>query len=177
MSATTGPGRAVRLRAVRWWDVEQLAALERELFDPDAWSAETWWAELAAPGRWYACAVEGTTRERVAGYAGASVSGSEADVMTIAVAPWAQRQGIASLLLRALVDAVRERGASQVLLEVRADNAVAQRLYGRHGFERIAVRRGYYDDGLDAWIMRLRPLPAPAAEAEPDPSAAPGTGR
>lgn len=152
------------VREVRWWDVEQLAALERELFDSDAWSAETWWSELAATGRWYACAVD--EGDRVAGYAGASVSGSEADVMTIAVAPWAQGQGLGGRLLTALVDAVRERGATQLMLEVRADNAAAQRLYARHGFERIAVRRGYYD-GLDAWIMRLRPLSAAVDSLSP----------
>lgn len=155
----------VWLRPLRWWDVEQLAVLERELFAADAWSTETWWAELAAPGRWYGCAVDAATGERVAGYAGASVGGAESDVMTVAVAPWAQGRGIGGLLVTALVDAVRERGATQLLLEVRADNAVASRLYARHGFERIAVRRSYYGDGLDAWIMRLRPLPRAAAAA------------
>lgn len=146
------------LRPIRWWHVETLAALERELFDGDAWSAETWWAELAQPGRWYVCACAPERPDEVAGYAGAAVNGTEADVMTVAVAPRAQGAGVGSLLMGALVHAVRERGARQVVLEVRADNAAAQRLYARHGFERIAVRRGYYD-GVDAWIMRLRPLP------------------
>ena len=32
----------------------------------------------------------------------------------------------------------------------------------REGFERISVRRRYYQpDDMDAWIMRRRPLPAP----------------
>ena len=45
------------------------------------------------------------------------------------------------------------------MLEVRADNAAAIRLYRRHGFERLAVRRGYYQPGdVDAWVMRLRPV-------------------
>jgi [ribosomal protein S18]-alanine N-acetyltransferase len=44
-----------------------------------------------------------------------------------------------------------------VLLEVRADNDAAIRLYERHGFERIAVRRRYYQPGdVDAHIMRRR---------------------
>ncbi|HEX8497005.1 MAG TPA: ribosomal protein S18-alanine N-acetyltransferase [Actinomycetales bacterium] len=164
MSAPAHPGEpaAHTLRPVRWWDVEALAALERELFDGDAWSAETWWAELAQPGRWYVCAHPADRPEVVAGYAGASVSGTEADVMTVAVAPWAQGSGLGALLLTALVAAVRDRGARQLMLEVRADNVAAQRLYAKHGFERIAVRRGYYD-GVDAWIMRLRPLPDAAA--------------
>ncbi len=42
---------------------------------------------------------------------------------------------------------------------MRADNVAAQRLYERHGFKRIAVRRGYYrtaDGSVDAWVMRRR---------------------
>ena len=43
------------------------------------------------------------------------------------------------------------------MLEVRADNAAALRLYERHGFERVAVRRGYYQpEGVDAHVLRLR---------------------
>ena len=147
-----------RLRPLRWWDVEALVELEQQLFDADAWSAETWWGELAqGQSRWYTGVVLPDRPDEIAGYAGASVSGPEADVMTIAVAPWAQGRGVGSQLLSALVEAVAERGAGQLVLEVRADNVAAQRLYARHGFERIAVRRGYYQ-GVDAWIMRLRPV-------------------
>ena len=147
-----------RLRPVRWWDVVALAALERELFDADAWSAETWWTELAqGQNRWYACVSLPERPDDIAGYAGAAVGGPDADVMTVAVAPWAQGKGLGAQLLQSMVGAVAEGGAAQLLLEVRADNAPAQRLYARHGFERIAVRRGYYQ-GVDAWIMRLRPV-------------------
>jgi ribosomal-protein-alanine N-acetyltransferase len=51
-----------------------------------------------------------------------------------------------------LAEAVR-RGATAVFLEVRADNPPAQRMYERFGFERIGVRRRYYDDGTDAFTM------------------------
>ena len=147
-----------QLRPVRWWDVEALATLELELFDTDAWSAETWWTELAqGRNRWYACMFLPERLDDIAGYAGAAVGGPDADVMTVAVAPWAQGQGVGAQLLRAVVEAVAERGAAQLMLEVRADNVAAQRLYARHGFERIAIRRGYYQ-GIDAWIMRLRPV-------------------
>ena len=47
----------------------------------------------------------------------------------------------------------RELGAERILLEVRADNPRAQRLYERNGYRAIHVRCGYYDDGTDAIIM------------------------
>jgi ribosomal-protein-alanine N-acetyltransferase len=154
-----GEAAGVRLRAMRWWDVEALLPVDRELFGTAAWSAETFWSELArGPDRWYVVAED--AHGAVLGYAGLMLgSGSEADVQTLAVAPAAQRRGIGGLLLRALLAEAEDRGATSVLLEVRADNEAAIALYAAHGFERIAVRRGYYQPGgQDAVIMRLRPL-------------------
>jgi ribosomal-protein-alanine N-acetyltransferase len=92
------------------------------------------------------------------GYAGLMVSGPEADVQTLAVAAPAQGRGVGGLLLGALIDETVRRGAGALLLEVRADNAAAIGLYRRHGFEQIAVRRGYYQPGqVDALVMRRRP--------------------
>ncbi|MGN6611553.1 MAG: ribosomal protein S18-alanine N-acetyltransferase [Angustibacter sp.] len=145
------------LDPMRWWDVEPALPLEAELFGAEAWSAETWWAELAAPGRHYLVAHD--TDGALVGYAGLFVNGADADVMTIAVSSAAQGHGYGGVLLRGLLDVAADRGAQQVLLEVRADNVPAQRLYERHGFKRIAVRRGYYrtaDGSVDAWVMRRR---------------------
>ena len=84
---------------------------------------------------------------------------TEADVFTVAVARRWQRRGLGALLVRELIAGAAERGATSLLLEVRAGNTAAVDLYRRHGFERIAVRRGYYQpEDEDAWIMRLRPL-------------------
>jgi len=86
-------------------------------------------------------------------------NGAESDVQTIAVAPSAQGRGLGGTLLEALVEHARAAGATSMLLEVRADNVAAIALYERHGFDRIAVRRRYYQPGdVDAWVMRLRPL-------------------
>ena len=147
----------VRLRPLRWWDVEPLLPLEAELFGPEAWSAETWWAELAQGGHRSYLLAEGADGG-VLGYAGLSFAGADADVMTVAIAPSRQGHGLGRLLLQALLDHARARGTNAVLLEVRADNDPAKRLYTSLGFERIAVRRGYYrsaDGPQDAWVMRL----------------------
>lgn len=166
---STVPVDTVVVRAMRWWDVEPVAELERDLFGASAWSPETFWSELAQPSRAYLVAQEAaeqsagqaseTPAGRVLGYAGIGVNGAEADVFTLAVARCAQGRGLGGRLLRALIAHGAERGATSLLLEVRAGNAPAIGLYQRHGFERIAVRRGYYQpENEDAWIMRLRPL-------------------
>lgn len=143
------------LRELRWQDLETVVEMEQRLFPDDAWSAQSWWAELAArPRRAYVVA-ESDDGSTVLGYAGLDLAGEVADVMTIAVAPAAQGRGLGHLLTRWLVDTATEEGAESLLLEVRADNDAARTLYARHGFEQIAVRRGYYQPGaVDALVLR-----------------------
>ena len=149
------------LREMTWHDVPALAALEPALFADDAWSEQTWWAELAARPR--RCYVVGERAGVVVGYAGVDRRGEVADVMTIAVVPEAQGHGLGSLLMDWLIEAARAGGAEHLMLEVRADNAAAQRLYSKMGFVMLTVRRRYYQPGdVDAHIMR-RHLDAPSA--------------
>jgi ribosomal-protein-alanine N-acetyltransferase len=142
------------LREMTWRDIPALAALEPELFLDDAWSEQTWWAELAGrPRRSYVVGERGGV---VVGYAGLDRGGEVADVMTIAVAPAAQGEGLGAVLMDWLVVEARRGGAEHLMLEVRADNVAAQRLYTRAGFANLSVRRRYYQPGdVDALIMRL----------------------
>jgi ribosomal-protein-alanine N-acetyltransferase len=142
------------LREMTWLDIPDLSALEPALFADDAWSERTWWAELAGrPRRSYVIGEQGGT---VVGYAGVDCGGEVADVMTIAVAPAAQGQGLGTVLLHWLIAEARRAGAEHLMLEVRADNVVAQRLYSAAGFAELSVRRRYYQPGdVDALIMRM----------------------
>ena len=141
------------LRDVHWTDIAQLAQLERELFADDAWSQQTWWAELAGrPRRDYVAEVEGA---EVLGYAGLDHGGDVADVMTIAVAPSARGRGLGRRLLDELETRARAGRAASVMLEVRADNAAAIGLYDRAGYTVVSTRRRYYQPGdIDALVMR-----------------------
>jgi ribosomal-protein-alanine N-acetyltransferase len=154
---TTVTGTALpetTLREMTWRDIPVLAALEPVLFADDAWSERTWWAELAGrPRRSY---VIGEQSGTVVGYAGVNCGGEVADVMTIAVAPEAQGQGFGTVLLHWLIAEARRAGAQHLMLEVRADNLVAQRLYCAAGFALLTTRRRYYQPGdVDALIMRM----------------------
>ncbi|MFL6078819.1 MAG: ribosomal protein S18-alanine N-acetyltransferase [Ornithinibacter sp.] len=144
---------APTLREVRWTDIPTLAVLERDLFEHDAWAEPTWWAELAGrPRRDYVVLTDG---DGILGYAGLDHGGDAADVMTIAVAPGAQGRGVGGRLLDELERRARARGAASVMLEVRADNAAALRLYERAGFMLLSTRRRYYQPGdVDALVMR-----------------------
>jgi ribosomal-protein-alanine N-acetyltransferase len=137
---------------MRWWHVAEVMVLERELFEAETWSEESFWSELAETDtRHYVVAVDGG---RLLGYAGLAVFSDEAHVLTLGVTRAAQGRGIGTALLRDLLDVAQARGVRQVLLDVRADNATAQRLYARHGFRPVGLRRRYYQpSGTDAVVM------------------------
>lgn len=143
------------MRGMRWWDIPAVMSIEDELFGDEAWSEGMFWSELAERDtRRYV--VDEDADGEVCAYAGlCAYAPHEAYIQTIAVAPSAQRRGIGETMLVELLDEAARRGCDHVDLEVRADNDAAMRLYERHGFTKIAVRRGYYQpSGADAVVMR-----------------------
>jgi ribosomal-protein-alanine N-acetyltransferase len=135
-------------------DVPAVMRLEEELFAPDTWSAAMYRDELSRTDtRHYLVAVD-DPGGAVVGYAGLIAYRDEAHVATIGVTRARQGEGIGALLLDALL-AEADRRSPVVLLEVRADNELAQGLYRRRGFTEAGRRRGYYQpSGADAVVMR-----------------------
>jgi ribosomal-protein-alanine N-acetyltransferase len=161
MTAMT-PGAPPTLREMRWWDLDLVLELEHRLFPEDAWSRGMFWSELAdtrhpAATRHYVVAEDGSGR--LVGYAGLAAVAGTGDVQTIAAARDQWGTGLGARLLRELLRRATAFECREVLLEVRVDNVRAQRLYERHGFEPIGIRRGYYQPGnVDALVMRLTDL-------------------
>ena len=143
------------MRDLHWTDIDDVVALETELFPDDAWTPASVWAELAArPRRSYVVAQ--ADDGGLAGYGGVDLGGEVADIMTMAVAPAAQGRGIGRELLDELVARARADHAAYLMLEVRADNDAARRLYESSGFDTLTIRRRYYQPGdVDAHVMRL----------------------
>ncbi|QCX28364.1 ribosomal protein S18-alanine N-acetyltransferase [Nocardioides jishulii] len=138
-------------------DLPALAALEEEAFGADAWSAATLGELVSAAGRRLLVAERDG---EVVGYVLTALAGDFADLLRIAVAASARREGVASMLVDAAVLAAAADGADRMLLEVSEANAGAQAFYRRRGFTEIDRRPGYYRDGSAALVM-LRELPAP----------------
>jgi len=68
-----------------------------------------------------------------------------------------RRMGVGRSLMEAAVDEARLRGVSEVLLEVRASNEGAQRMYRNLGFSFVGRRRDYYRlPTEDALVMKLK---------------------
>ncbi len=79
-----------------------------------------------------------------------------AEIESVAVSLSLRRQGIGTLLCRAMLDWFRTQEASEVHLEVRSSSAGAIALYRSLGFQQQGLRRAYYRDPVeDAVAMRL----------------------
>lgn len=74
----------------------------------------------------------------------------EAELIRLAVAPEARRQGHAQHLLQTSETFLRHQGITDLHLEVRSANAPARALYEAQGWELKGLRKGYYRDGEDA---------------------------
>ncbi|MCZ2859450.1 ribosomal protein S18-alanine N-acetyltransferase [Blastococcus sp. VKM Ac-2987] len=146
-----------RLRPMRLADLPAVMALEEELFAPDTWTAAMYRDELAQTDtRHYLVADHDGA---VVGYAGLIAYDDEAHVATIGVTGARQGEGLGALLLDALLAEADRRRSPVVLLEVRADNEVAQGLYRRRGFTEIGRRPKYYQpSGTDAVVMKREKL-------------------
>ncbi|MHA7242208.1 ribosomal protein S18-alanine N-acetyltransferase [Paeniglutamicibacter antarcticus] len=139
-------------------DVDAVWELEKVLFPTDAWPREMYIDELGLTDTrnyWVVC-----DADKIVAYCGSMCVLPLADVQTIAVNPDYEGRGIGTHLLRLMITTVTQRSATDLLLEVRADNPRAQGLYERHGFEAIHRRARYYRDGVDAVIMRKALVPA-----------------
>lgn len=87
----------------------------------------------------------------------------EAHIATLAVHPDFRRQGVAKNLLIEALNSAYNEGAQSALLEVRAGNQAAQKMYEAFGFEVVGRRERYYKDNKeDAILMTLSRLPVEA---------------
>ena len=70
-----------------------------------------------------------------------------------------RNNGIGQALIKLIINDARIRNSQDIILEVRSTNIIAQALYSKLGFEKIGVRKGYYDSENgreDALVLRLK---------------------
>ena len=130
---------------------EDLARLHRAAFVRQrSWSAPEFAALLAQPATLLIRSGNGFGLIRTIA--------PEAELLTLAVAPPAQGQGLGGRLLHSLLAAADTFGATEMFLEVAADNTPALALYRGAGFAQSGLRSDYfrYPDGgrADAILMR-----------------------
>lgn len=135
-----------------------LAVLHATSFEP-GWSEDSIGGFLTDP----ACLTLGAREHSAAPFDGMlllRIAGDEAEILTLAVAPHARRQGLGRQLVETAIPLLSKRNVNTLFLEFAADNHAAALLYKRIGFCEAGRREGYYKgtDGTprrDARILRL----------------------
>ena len=73
-----------------------------------------------------------------------SCNEKEAEIITMAILPKYQNQGIGSLILTELEGILSEISCNKVFLEVASNNLIAIHLYNKLGFKSFGIRKNYY---------------------------------
>jgi [ribosomal protein S18]-alanine N-acetyltransferase len=121
-------------------DLAEVLAAEREAY-PVPWTHGNFVDSLAAG---YPAEVLRDPQGELLGYWVAMPGVDELHLLNITVAPAWQRRGLALVMLDRIVGACRQRGLTQLWLEVRVSNLRAQAVYQRYGFAEVGRRRAYY---------------------------------
>jgi len=135
-------------------DLQNLVALERECFTTEAYTERQIRDLLESPNAIAFLAridadIAGFVISLVEEYEGAKIG----HIVTIDVAIKHRRKGTGLTLLKAAEDALLERKARAVYLEVRADNTSALQLYSKQGYVKTEILENYYSRGIRALRM------------------------
>jgi [ribosomal protein S18]-alanine N-acetyltransferase len=82
----------------------------------------------------------------------------ESHLLNIVVKKKQQGMGLGSYFLRQLIVFIKEQKQQSLLLEVRASNAIAIKLYERLGFQHNGTRKAYYPSDIGREDARLYSL-------------------
>ena len=146
------------LRPARHSDLPFLVQIEEVSGFPSSWTEQAFLTELEL-GSSVVSVVEhdgAGADDGPVGFVVFRLLETDADLLNIGVRPAQRKQGLGRQLLRSVVDACKETGVTNIFLEVRRTNTVAQTFYESCGFQVSGLRSNYYrGDGEDALIMQL----------------------
>lgn len=135
-------------------DLVRILRIEKECFS-DPWSINIFRSALSEPHT--TIYVLEDEEEGVLGYSVSTVVLDEGSLDNLAVTASRRGQGAGRMLFENVLKDVQKRGAGHMFLEVRESNEIALKLYESAGFERLAVRKAYYQDPTeDAIVMDLK---------------------
>lgn len=131
-----------------YFDIEPLLNTE---FD-DFWKPSILKAELENTNSKYIVA---KIDEKIVGFAGIWFSVDDAHITNIVVKKDCRHQGIASQMLEKLISLAKENNKLSLTLEVNVKNELAKKLYLKYNFKNLGIRKKYYHNTEDAYIMTL----------------------
>jgi ribosomal-protein-alanine N-acetyltransferase len=166
------PGKAdVAVRMMRAEEAARLAEITRACPEAAPWNADGY-AQLLNTEEAYwdgrgAAVLVAECAGNLAGFLAVRAVADEVEILNLAVASAARRQGLGSALLETAFSAALRAGARAAFCEVRESNTGAQSFYARHGFKRAGRRLRYYSSPVEDALVLWRKLGNLKTDAEP----------
>lgn len=133
-------------------DSDDIALIEREAF-AHPWSKNSIEESMNAGTKFFIA----INKNQAVGYMGLSAIAGEGYVTNVAVLESYRNKGIGKQLLIAAAQWAKKMGLEFISLEVRASNEAAISLYEKMGFEKVGLRKKFYEHPQeDAIIMTRR---------------------
>lgn len=129
--------------------IEDLELIDLKNFD-DFWTESILKDEILSDSSYYIVA---RFQNDIIGFAGLKFLLDEAHITNIATRIDKRKNGVGSKLLEGLINRAKKESSVLITLEVNTENLPAINLYKKYGFEILGVRKKYYDNKFDAYIM------------------------
>lgn len=134
-------------------DVAQIAEIEKASI-PQPWS-EAAFAEALTQENTVTLVAE--TDGEIAGFITGVFLFDNADIYSVATAEQYRKKGIGGKLLQAFLDILPSE-TETVGLEVRESNSAAISLYEKNGFERVGLRKNFYEQPRENAVLYTKKL-------------------
>ncbi|HET6515244.1 MAG TPA: ribosomal protein S18-alanine N-acetyltransferase [Thermodesulfovibrionales bacterium] len=152
--------KKILIRDMREGDIPHVVQIERLSF-PTPWSETSFLNEIY---KLRSLARVAIFDEVIAGYLCAEQVLDEGHILNLAVHPDFRGMGVAKVLVKQVMEEMRQNGCRVLYLEVRSSNAIAKRLYERFGFRVIGTRKRYYVTPEEDAIIMAGEIPCPPAD-------------
>lgn len=144
----------VEIRPMRAEDVPEILRIERVSYSIP-WSETSFHSEIHSR---QALAKVADCDDMIIGYICARRVLDEGHLLNMTVHPEFRRRGVATLMLSAVLDELKDEGCAFLYLEVRASNGAARRVYEHFGFRHIGTRKRYYVSPAEDAVVMMRDM-------------------
>lgn len=133
-------------------DIDAILPLENELYHRP-WQKKDYEYELNDnPFAYYLKLIDKDSNE-IMGFIGFWIKFEQAEITKVSIAKKYQGYKLSKLLMADAENRIRIAECENITLEVRVSNVVAINLYKSCGFNIVATRKKYYENGEDAYLM------------------------
>ena len=133
-------------------DIDAILPLENELYHKP-WQKKDYEYELNEnPFAYYLKMIDKDSQE-IIGFIGFWIKFEQAEITKVSIAKKYQGYKLSKLLMADAERRIVFAACENITLEVRVSNVVAINLYKSCGFNIVATRKKYYENGEDAYLM------------------------